>query len=186
MKRALASIIVLGVWILFCSYWYVCGVKNMCQPRTVPAGGVPIVIAPPVVEEKAPEPEPIPEPEPTPAPEPVQPLIVKDIYFIFNTTLIKNLSDLDSNIIAIRDYMGKNPGSMVYLTGHTCDLGVEKKNYGLGIKRAEAVKNYMINNGVPDKVVIDSKGNDAPKDQDSVDAGRMHNRRVETTVKIPD
>lgn len=181
MKRALASIIVLGIWMWFCSYWYVCGVKGLCEEKEVPAGGIVMDVEPPIVEEKILEPEPEPVVIEKPKPEP---LVLKKVYFVFNTTLIKNLSALDSNIKPILDYIEENPESMVYLTGHTCDIGAERNNFGLGIKRGEAVRDYLMENGVPDKlIIIDSKGSESPGSDGDTDTDRMYNRRVEVIVK---
>ncbi len=184
MKRALASVIVLGLWMWFCSYWYVCGVKDLCEEKEVPAGGIVMVVDPPVMEEKIPEPEPEPVVKEEPRPEP---LALSEVYFIFNTTLIKNLSVLDRNIKSILRYVEENPTAMVYLTGHTCNVGPERNNFNLGIKRAEAVRDYMNNNGVIGKVVImDSKGSESPKSEGETDVDRMQNRRVEIVVKVPE
>ena len=183
MKRSLASFIILGLWIFVCSYWYVCGMKDLCNVVAVPAGAVPVVLEMPVEEVVEPVQTPEPEPVKEPAPEP---LILREVYFIFNTTLIKNLDDLDLNVRDAKEYLQNNQDAMIYLTGHTCDLGEEIKNYSLGIKRAEIVKEYMVDHGVEEKFIIDSKANNAPKNSNDPEIDRMYNRRVETIVKIPD
>lgn len=185
MKRIFATIIVLGLWMWFCSYWYVCGVKNLCPQTETPPGSVPIVLP-------TPEPEPTPEPIIEPVQEPVienkpEPLVLDDVYFIFNTTLIKNLSILDDDITKIKQYINSNETAMIYMTGHTCDQGTEKKNFDLGLKRAETVRDYMKANGISEeKIILDSKGSDDPKNSNNDDVDRMYNRRVNVLVKVPE
>jgi len=73
------------------------------------------------------------------------------------------------------------------VAGHTCDQGTEKKNFDLGLKRAETVREYLVSNGISEeKVVLDSKGSDDPKNNNNDDVDRMYNRRVNILVKVPE
>jgi outer membrane protein OmpA-like peptidoglycan-associated protein len=110
-------------------------IKALCPPK-------------PVVEKK---PEPVtPPPAPTPPPpppaaEPVK-IVLEDIHFDFDmATLTKAALDiLDSNIKILKE----NPGVNVQIEGHTCAHGSEDYNMALGERRANAVKEYLANQGI--------------------------------------
>ncbi|MDR2459429.1 MAG: OmpA family protein [Deltaproteobacteria bacterium] len=76
-----------------------------------------------------------------------------------------------------------NPEIPVYLIGHTDYVGTEEYNYGLGLRRAEAVRNELIRNGVPpERLQTASRGESEPIATNSTGAGRARNRRVEIHV----
>ena len=104
------------------------------------------------------KPEPKPEPVPTPAPKPVPPppppppaaepvkIILEDIHFDFDkATLTKTaLNILESNIKVLKENRGVN----VQIEGHTCAHGAEDYNMALGERRANAVKEYLVKEGI--------------------------------------
>ena len=108
--------------------------------------------AKPVAEMKPePKPEPVPPPPPPPAPPPapvVEPvkIILEDIHFDFDkATLTKvAMGILDSDIKTLKE----NPGVNVQIEGHTCAHGSEDYNMALGERRANAVKEYLANQGI--------------------------------------
>ena len=164
-------------------YWYVCGVKNLCE-QPIPA---PIIVAeaplpPPPAPEPEVKPEPVPEPEPAPEPEP--PLVLPDIYFILDRDIVKNMDELISSTKHAMEYLARNPDRKVYITGYTCNMGTEEHNYNLGLVRASAVKKYMSSQGIPeDQIIVDSKGPSDPKAPNDTQEDRMENRRVHVTIK---
>jgi outer membrane protein OmpA-like peptidoglycan-associated protein len=101
--------------------------------------------------EPKPEPAPTPMPKPTPSPppppaaEPVK-IMLEDIHFDFDeATLTKVALDiLDSNIKTLKENQGVN----VQIEGHTCAHGAEDYNMALGERRANAVKEYLANQGI--------------------------------------
>ncbi len=70
----------------------------------------------------------------------------------------------------------------ICITGHTCSLGSESVNERVGMKRAEAGKEYLIGKGVSsDRIILESKGETepiAPNTKDSM----SQNRRIEIKV----
>lgn len=69
----------------------------------------------------------------------------------------------------------------VNIEGYTCNIGSEIYNYELSKKRAEAVKSYLVSNGIsPDSIDTIPKGI-ATLNNDTME-GRANNRRVEITV----
>ncbi|MEW6109968.1 MAG: OmpA family protein [Nitrospirota bacterium] len=137
----------------------------------------------------APKPEPAPPPPPPPpAPEPVK-IILEDIHFDFDKATLTHVAKqiLDKNIKVIKE----NPGIMVQIEGHTCAHGTEEYNMALGERRANAVKEYFIKEGIAaDRLTTISYGETrlampeipTPKNKESIEA--RTNRRVHFEVII--
>jgi OOP family OmpA-OmpF porin len=70
--------------------------------------------------------------------------------------------------------------SKLELFGHTDNTGTKEGNYSLSRARAEAVKSYLIQKGIPAKRFqkIEGLGQDQPVGENSTDAGKAKNRRV--------
>jgi outer membrane protein OmpA-like peptidoglycan-associated protein len=70
--------------------------------------------------------------------------------------------------------------SKLELIGHTDNTGTQEGNYALSIARAEAVKNFLIQKGIPASRFqkIDGKGQDEPVADNGSVAGKAQNRRV--------
>lgn len=85
------------------------------------------------------------------------------------------------DVVAI---LKKNPDMNVTLQGHTDATGSAKYNLGLSLKRANAVKQYLINNDISASR-LDTKGFGEAKPIASNDSktGRAFNRRVEIRTK---
>jgi OOP family OmpA-OmpF porin len=118
-------------------------------------GGKKAVAAPPPPSEPVPLPEPVaqpsPEPEPTPPPPPspaveTVKVILEDIHFEFDKASLTPAAReiLDQNIQKIRE----NAGISVQIEGHACAHGTPEYNMALSEKRANAVKEYLVNGGI--------------------------------------
>jgi len=77
---------------------------------------------------------------------------------------------------------GKEQPIVVF--GYTDNVGTRENNMDLSLKRASAVRDYLVQRGIPsDLLTAQGKGPDEPvSDNSSVD-GRASNRRVEIVVK---
>ncbi|HEB62490.1 MAG TPA: OmpA family protein, partial [Bacteroidetes bacterium] len=74
-------------------------------------------------------------------------------------------------------------GEKVSLTGHTDSFGPDDTNYGLGLKRANILKDILIAKGVPEKnIIVKSKGEKSPVAPNDTPANRSKNRRVELKI----
>ena len=170
MKQILIGVVVFFIWLVVSTYWYVCGIKNLCESPK------PKEVAAIVVPEKK---EPIKEPVTIVKPEEKLPTI----YFITDMDSIKNVDDLISSSKFAADYLRKNPDTKLYITGHI-SRDESKDDYDLGLKRADSIKKEMITRGIPeDKILTTSKGNNDPKVSDDTPEGKMFNRRVEMVIK---
>ncbi|MFN7603175.1 MAG: OmpA family protein, partial [Bacteroidota bacterium] len=73
-----------------------------------------------------------------------------------------------------------DPRLEVKVVGHTDNIGSEKFNERLSLKRAESVQKFLISRGIdPSRVSVKGKGMSQPLTENETEAGRATNRRVE-------
>jgi outer membrane protein OmpA-like peptidoglycan-associated protein len=71
----------------------------------------------------------------------------------------------------------------ITVEGHTDNMGGPLKNQQLSEKRAQAVRDYLVREGVPaDRVTAVGKGESEPVASNKTSAGRLQNRRVELVI----
>ena len=71
----------------------------------------------------------------------------------------------------------------IVVTGHTDNVGKVDYNNDLSLRRAEAVRDYLLSMGVDaGKIEIGGKGESEPVADNSTEAGRAQNRRVEVDI----
>jgi outer membrane protein OmpA-like peptidoglycan-associated protein len=96
-------------------------------------------------------------------------------------------SDLKSgslqNIYPLVEYLKNHAETMVKIEGHTDSQGSSGYNAELSQRRAEAVGNFLVTNGIaPERITAQGMGEDYPIATNSSAAGRQQNRRVEVTI----
>jgi len=88
-----------------------------------------------------------------------------------------------STLTKIAEQLKSNPDAKVSVEGHTDSVGTEAKNQELSQKRADAVRNFLVNAGLPaDHVTATGKGEAEPIATNKTVAGRQQNRRVELVI----
>jgi len=86
-------------------------------------------------------------------------------------------------IYPLVEYLKKYPESMVKIEGHTDNRGSESYNAELSQRRAEAVRDFLVTNGIaPERITAQGMGKGYPVATNSTAAGRQQNRRVEVTI----
>ncbi|MGA3288243.1 MAG: OmpA family protein [Bacteroidota bacterium] len=109
-------------------------------------------------------------------------VVLRGVNFEFNkATLTK-----DSERILWRAYnaMVANPDVRVVITGHTDNVGGQKFNQTLSLKRAQAVKNWLVKKGIAsNRMRTVGRGLNEPVASNETDAGRAENRRIEFYVE---
>ena len=79
--------------------------------------------------------------------------------------------------------MVKKPTWRIKLSGHTDNAGNPKANLLLSQKRAQAVKNFLIDRGIKDdRIIVEYFGQTKPVADNKTEAGRQKNRRVEMLI----
>lgn len=89
----------------------------------------------------------------------------------------------EANLDSLAKTLNKYPETNIIIDGHTDDTGSEKYNMKLSMERATSVESYLTNKGVSStRIVTRGLGESAPKSDNTTDAGRSENRRVEIGI----
>ena len=76
------------------------------------------------------------------------------------------------------DFSTDYPEVSVRITGHTCWLGSNEHNLDLSQRRADAVANYLVSQGIDrDRLFVAAEGESQPLDTNLTEDGRRSNRR---------
>lgn len=103
----------------------------------------------------------------------------KKVYFAFNKYDIRP-ADSRAYKSFLRAISSQDGGFFIKLTGHTDFIDVDPYNDKLGLNRANAVKQYLVDKGVPEELIKTySKGEKVAISDNTTDTGRALNRRVE-------
>jgi OOP family OmpA-OmpF porin len=104
-----------------------------------------------------------------------------DAFFDFDKAVLKpdgkaKLNDLVSKLQDLNL-------EVIIAVGHTDSIGSDSYNQKLSVRRAEAVKSYLVSKGVEsNRVYTEGKGEKQPVATNKTAAGRAQNRRVEIEV----
>jgi OOP family OmpA-OmpF porin len=104
-----------------------------------------------------------------------------DAFFDFDKAVLKpdgkaKLNDLVSKLQDLNL-------EVIIAVGHTDSIGSDSYNQKLSVRRAEAVKGYLVSKGVEsNRVYTEGKGEKQPVATNKTAAGRAQNRRVEIEV----
>ena len=103
------------------------------------------------------------------------------VLFDFNKYEVKNKVKGSLNTLA--KALGENPDIRIKIDGYTDFIGSEGYNLELSVKRAKAIKNYLVDRGVKSSnISIEGYGKQNPIANNATAAGRAKNRRVEFII----
>ena len=141
-----------------------------------------------IVAAVAPAPVAKPAPAPAPAPAAVAPVAAPakvtyaaDAFFGFDKAVILPAGKvkLDDLIAKVKDINLE----VIVAVGHTDATGPASYNQALSVKRAGAVKAYLVSKGIDaNRIYSEGKGETSPVADNSTRSGRSKNRRVEIEV----
>lgn len=135
------------------------------------------VVAPVVAPVVTPEAPPAPKAVPLAAPAPEKVTFTSEALFDFDKAVLtpKAKAELDQIVAKTK---GMNL-EVAIAVGHTDSTGAEGYNQKLSIKRAEAVKAYLVSNGIEkNRIYTEGKGATQPAVDNKSKANRAKNRRV--------
>ncbi|MET3133134.1 OOP family OmpA-OmpF porin [Oxalobacteraceae bacterium GrIS 1.11] len=155
---------------------------NLVYKLGRPAAQTVAASTPPPVE-AAPLPAQTPAQQPTPTPVPVSEKVsfAAEALFDFDKSVVKpeGKAALDALLLKLQ---GMNTEVMITV-GHTDSIGSDAYNQKLSLRRAMAVKAYLVTQGVEaSRVYTEGKGETQPLADNKSAAGRAKNRRV--TVEV--
>lgn len=174
MRTLLIGFIAFSIWSFISTYIYVCKINGLCyDPITmqVEATNQKKVIShdslhkSSIREEK---------------------LIPKDliIYFAFDKYDFKPNETIESYFVSSKEYLDQNVQAKISIVGHTDATGSDEYNLALGLRRAQILQYYFEGKGMlANRIIIDSKGERKPLDDNNTEQGRANNRRSEITIK---
>ena len=161
-------------WSVFSTYIYVCKIKGLCfEPVNVQFGKASHTnimagdtLHKPLMREQA--------------------AIPKNmvIYFAFDKSEFKADAQTDKYFEESGTYMNQNSQVRLSITGHTDSIGSNEYNKALGYRRAQSIEHYFERKGMfAKKIIIESKGEKEPAEDNNTMAGRANNRRAVITIK---
>ncbi len=114
----------------------------------------------------------------SPLEDPNSPLATRVIYFDFDSSEIR--PDQRATVDAHTQYLASHPDQKVVLEGHTDERGSREYNMALGERRAKAVQQVMLLQGVgADQIKVISYGEERPVAMGHDESAWQLNRRVE-------
>lgn len=106
------------------------------------------------------------------------------VYFDFDSSVVKG-SEL-AKVGTVAAHLKANPSHALKVEGHCDERGTEEYNRALGERRALAVREALIADGIaPERVLTISYGEDRPADPGHNEAAWRKNRRGEFLLLTP-
>ena len=103
---------------------------------------------------------------------------MRTIYFDYDRSEIRPdmLAEIEHNLRYLLDH----PEDKVFIEGHCDENGTNEYNFSLGWRRANAVKDYYVSNGIDaNRIGVVSRGEEFPAVVGHSESARAKNRRAE-------
>jgi len=105
-----------------------------------------------------------------------------EVSFDYNSAAIKPA--FQQSLTKLANVLNKYDRNNVTVVGHTDSTGSEAYNQDLSVRRADSVIGELRNRGVPGQILrADGRGELEPRADNSTEAGRQLNRRVEILIQ---
>jgi len=108
--------------------------------------------------------------------------LTNDILFDFNSFALR--SESRDTLRELANNFRQYPDEQISVEGHTDNVGGDDYNQRLSEQRAGSVRDYLVDQGVPDgRVTATGFGKSQPKTSNDTPEGRQLNRRVEIHIR---
>lgn len=108
-------------------------------------------------------------------------MVLNNNMFMQNSTMMQ--SNAEQELDQLADFLKKYPTRSVLIEGYTDRNSVRSKDFQLFQDRVQAVRDFLLHNGVnPDRVRTQWYGAAYPVASNNSAAGRLQNRRVEIVI----
>jgi outer membrane protein OmpA-like peptidoglycan-associated protein len=153
----------------------------------------PVRLEQPPPEPLPPQPEPAPAEDPgrdRPAPTPVTVQAAASIESQLNDIRFRfDSAEIDPSMRPLLDRilegLMRQKDLRLTLVGHACDLGPQAYNQDLSVRRAEAVRDHLVQRGIsPDRLEVRGAGESSPVVPNTSPKNRQKNRRTEFSVEV--
>jgi outer membrane protein OmpA-like peptidoglycan-associated protein len=109
--------------------------------------------------------------------------LVKTLKVNFKTASYEILQDYMDDIVEFKEFLQTYPTYKANIIGHTDNVGKESANLVLSQKRADAIKKFLVDNGIEStRLSTEGKGELEPVSSNDTEEGRKENRRIEVTI----
>lgn len=109
---------------------------------------------------------------------------IKSYEIVFRTGSAVLLAKGKPILDTVVAYLKRNSDVEVTIDGHTDNVGSDKINGPLSVRRAEATKRYLVSKGInADRLVTAGFGSTQPVADNKTAEGRQKNRRIEIKIK---
>jgi len=173
MKTLIIGFLVFFTWGAVSTKYYVCKIKNLCNEKELLQTNTAAINT-------------------SPPPDSINNLAVNGqllnpgtmtINFEFDKSDFTPDNTTDSFFEKSRIYMNQDSTSQLIIIGHTDAVGSDLYNQELGFRRAKSLQDYFERKGVSrDKIILESKGERDPSDDNNTISGRANNRRTVVTL----
>lgn len=103
------------------------------------------------------------------------------VYFEYDSDALS--AEAEDQLRAKAEVLRANPGMRLRIEGHTDERGSTEYNLALGQRRAEAVRTFMVNYGIPAaRLAVISFGEERPAEEGGDEGSLARNRRAEFVV----
>lgn len=111
----------------------------------------------------------------------IQTTFASGLMFDFDSNRIR--PEAATNLRSLASSLAAYPNTDLLIVGHTDSRGTLDYNQGLSQRRAQAVLDYLVTQGVSPMRLRDAgRGESEPTATNETDAGRQENRRVEVAI----
>ncbi len=104
------------------------------------------------------------------------------LFFDYDSDAIR--VEVRGSLEAMAQWLRANPGTRIVVEGHCDERGSDEYNLALGLRRANSVRRFLVNYGVPaSRIEVRSFGEERPLVQGSDESAWSQNRRAEFVVR---